>query len=137
MQKKLILILLAGLFSQLSFADTCPSVKDIQQKKIAGWKAYDSDEGTLLSAKRTKTFLHSAEQFVLAEWATDSQKNGAIHCYYRDKNGSDLEAYLAKGHFVPDNSKVWYQVSGALQCAAKNEMCQFKNIIQQAQLAKN
>jgi hypothetical protein len=116
---------------QLSMAHTCPDIHAIKHNQPSGWKAYDSDDGTPLSPRLNAQFKANATQFVLAEWT----KEGAIHCYYRDKNGSNLEAYLAKKHFLPENSQAyWYPVSGFMHCAASSEKCQFH--ASQQQLAK-
>ena len=135
---KRIIIFVGGLIAltTMAYADVCPTVKEIKSQKLAGWKAYDSDDGTPLSKKRTVAFIKSADQFILAEWSRRGRQGSAIHCFYRDVNGSDLEAYLTKNNLVPENNKAWYQVSGAMQCAAGNDMCQFTGIANQPQLAK-
>jgi hypothetical protein len=108
-------------------ADTCPTIQDIKSSSLTGWKAYDSDDGTLLSAKRTAQFKKSIEQFALAEWKTNANHQHAIRCYYRDQNGSGLEAYLAKNHFsLAENNPAWYSVSGSMNCAAGMNECHFQ-----------
>jgi hypothetical protein len=130
MLKSLLLLTLCTLVCQASFADSCPSVTAIKNNTLGGWKMYDSDDGAPLSAKRIALFQKNAEQFVLAEWA--QQKNGMIHCYYRDHNGANLEAYLAKDHLMPVKSHTyWYQVSGYMHCAANSEQCAFQQQVQQ------
>lgn len=116
--------LLLPLFcAQLGWAATCPRVSDIKANHASGWLAYDSDDGKLLSATRNKKLRASISDFALAEW---SQKRNTIHCYYRDKNGSDLDAYFAKSHFTPVKANhYWYTVSGYLECAAGAEQCIF------------
>lgn len=126
MSKKLIFFMIITLFWQLSLADTCPTVKEIKSNRLLGWQAYDSEEHSPLSAKREAAFKKEITAFALAEWATKDPRNSAIHCYYLDKNGSDLEAYLARDHFIPKNSKNWYQVSGFMQCAAGMKKCEFE-----------
>ncbi|GEM_PF-1437948 len=111
----------------ISAADMCPSVKDIQQNRLRGWVMYDTDDGTQLSKQRVAQFKKLATQFVLAEWVDENQQNGTMHCYYRDKEGSELSAYLAKDNFIPENGKsVWYQVSGSVHCAAGADQCVFQ-----------
>lgn len=138
MKKGLILAITLALLSQISYAETCPDVSDVKNNKLVGWKFYDSEESTPLSIKRETAFKKEVTAFALAEWASKDQKNSAMHCYYLDKNGSDLEAYLARDHFIPKNSKNWYQVSGFMQCAAGMKNCEFeKNPLQQStQLAR-
>lgn len=125
------LYLLASLFCLFSMnvlSETCPTAFDVKHKDLKDWKIYDSDNGILLSKAREKTFKQNADVFVLAEWRRHG-KDGAIHCYYRNKTGSVLEAYLAKDHFVPRNlAQVWYQVTGAMHCAAGMNRCQFNSI---------
>jgi hypothetical protein len=120
------------LLNQTSFADRCPSVDDIKNNHLNGWKAYDSDDGMLLSAARETQFKKIVEQFTLAEWKGTKKQPGSIHCYYSDKTGSSLEAYLAKDNFHPklDPKSFWYQVSGFMHCAAGMERCEFTHPFQ-------
>jgi hypothetical protein len=115
------------LISLCSFADTCPTVVDIKQASLNGWRAYDSDDDTPLSSKRFDQYKSYIVKFVLAEWVTKQAKQpGSIRCYYRDKEGSTLEAYLAKDNLLlQDKKQVWYQVSHAMHCAAGFEACTF------------
>ena len=136
MNRKIIFSLALLTFVQIARADTCPTVKEIKSHQATGWKAYDSDNGTPLSVKRAAAFVKAADQFILAEWSRRGKKGTSVHCFYRDINGSDLEAYLTKTNLVPENNKTWYQVSGAMQCAAGNDMCKFAGIQNQPQLAK-
>ena len=136
MKRMTILTLALITLSNIAYAEICPTVNEIKTQKLAGWKAYDSDDGTPLSKKRTQAFIKAADQFILAEWSKRGKQGTAIHCFYRDVNGSDLEAYLTKNNLIPENNKTWYQVSGAMQCAAGNDMCKFAGIANQPQLAK-
>lgn len=127
------------LLFQMTFADTCPSVKDIKGQSINGWKVYDSDDGTPLSSAREKEYKKTVEEFALAEWANQQNRKGTMHCYYRDATGSSLEAYLAKDDFIPQNHKnYWYKVSGFMHCAAGMDKCRFDHRVlnNQKQLAK-
>jgi hypothetical protein len=137
---KLITAVIALLFCHLAFADTCPSVKDLKAGTTHGFQAYDSDDDTLLAKERLAQFINNAEQFILAEWQDTKDHEGAVHCYYRDINGSQMDAYLKKSNLVPANPhKRWYEVSGSMHCAADMESCLFKEnktIGQQPQLAK-
>lgn len=137
MMYKAIALLFLLAQSTLVLADTCPSVTDIKHQKAAGWKAYDSDDSTRLSEKRAAKLRHAIEQFTLAEWSGDQNKS-SIHCYYRDKNGSELEAYFSKNNFLPkDTHHYWYQVSGSMQCAAGANYCEFQqNVLENPKLAK-
>ncbi len=135
---KIIVSIAAFFLFQATYAETCPSVKDIKSKHIAGWKAYDSDEGTPLSSARETEFKKIIEEFALAEWPSGKNKNNTIHCYYRDATGSSLEAYLAKDNVVPKNHQnYWYEVSGFMHCAAGMAQCEFdrSSLAQQKQLA--
>lgn len=137
--KKVILVASLAAWWQLSYADTCPSVSDIKNDTLVGWKAYDSDEGTPLSASRTTAFRNSVAAFVLAEWVDNKQKAASMHCYYRDNTGSSLEAYLAKDNFLPNQTnKFWYKVSGYWHCAAGMDKCIFeqKKSLSTTRLAK-
>ena len=132
MQKTLLFFLF--FLTSLSLAQTCPSVKDL--KKIpTGWKLMDADERKPLDARRTAYFQKNAREFALAEWEDKHNKNNAIHCYYRDRNGSNLEAFLTKNYFHPKNVSNWYHVSGAMQCAVGSEQCEFKSVTPLSQLA--
>lgn len=137
MLKKLLLALTFVLFCQTVFAESCPSVSAIQNNLIAGWKAYDSVDGASLSSNRLINFKKEVSEFALAEWAVDSKTNtGEIHCYYRDQNGSDLEAYLEKTNLLPMNAaNTWYDVSGFKHCAAGMEKCSFQSNKEEKQLA--
>jgi len=139
MLKELIAVSCLALVCQAGFSATCPSVKDIKNNALAGWKAYDSEDGMPLSAARETAFKKNIEEFTLAEWANDKNKNSTIHCYYRDKEGSHLEAYLAKDNFAPKvaANSFWYKVSGYMHCAADMAKCQFeKRFLPKTRLAK-
>lgn len=127
MYQKLICALCFALVCQFVFAETCPSVRDVRNNTLSrDWVAYDSEDGSKLPLKREQEFKRNAEEFVLAEWKDLKNKGGSIHCYYRNKSGSNLEAYIAKNNFIPENSKqVWYDVSDARHCVAGMERCQF------------
>ena len=138
MFKRFIAFAALSLATIIAFAEQCPSVDQIRTNHLAGWKTLDSEDNTALTTRRLSQFRLKAEQFVLAEWATqpDSKKTGMMRCYYRDKNGSTLEAYLVKSNFIPAEAGRWYEVSGAMQCAEGNEACQFKQLVTQTRLAK-
>lgn len=119
----------AMLLCQTSFAERCPSVHDIKKNNLHGWKVFDSDDGKPLTAARETQFKNIVEQFALAEWTNNKKQLGSIHCYYRDKTGSSLEAYLAKDNYHPrlGAKSFWYEVSGFMHCAASMEHCEFVN----------
>lgn len=133
------MLLSVGLFliSGFCWAQTCPSVASIKNDKIKGWVAYDM-YGKTLSTKENIRFKEHALEFALAE-VTQHANKLAVRCLYRDKSGSNLEAYLAKDNIVADNTKnYWYSVSGSTHCAAGVSLCQFNNIpLTQTQLAEN
>ncbi|MFZ2316155.1 MAG: hypothetical protein WAW86_10935 [Gammaproteobacteria bacterium] len=124
MYKKLIIAISLIMIHPLCFAETCPTILALKHSALSDWKVYDSDDGKLVSAHRATEFKRIAQQFALAEWS-----KGKIHCYYRDKEGSDLEAYLAKDHFALSNNKnYWYEVSGFMHCAAGMNECEFEQM---------
>jgi len=137
MDKIIVLIALVFFsFFQSSFADTCPSISDIQKQLFHGFKAYDTDDGKPLPPKRLAYFARHAEQFILAEWQDTQGHFGEIHCFYRDGEGSQMETYLMKTSFKPENSKNWYQVSGSMHCAAGMNACLFKKHLPRKRLAR-
>ncbi|OGT55292.1 MAG: hypothetical protein A3F43_03490 [Gammaproteobacteria bacterium RIFCSPHIGHO2_12_FULL_42_10] len=130
MQQKILSTLIALMFfslPQVSMADTCPSVDDIKHKTFSGhWKAYDSDTDKVLAPDRLADAIAAIDRFALVEWTDTKQHVGMIHCYYRDKHGSNLEAYFATEHFKPNNTnKAWYAVTGYMHCADGREQCLF------------
>lgn len=137
MDRKIFFALALTCITQFAFADTCPTVNAIKTQKLAGWHAYDSETGKPLPKNRANDFIKSVKQFTLAEWSNHGKKSHAfIRCFYRDAEGSDLEAYLTKEDLVPEHSKKWYRVSGAMQCAAGHSMCKFAQLKHSTQLAK-
>ncbi len=124
---KILWFLASLLLCQSLYADTCPSLKSLKAAPSITWKAFDSDDGKELSLKNTTLFINSIDQFSLAEWVQQGPNKGSVHCYYSDRNGSVIEAYLAKANFTPQNAKhYWYQVSGSLHCAAGMDDCLFE-----------
>lgn len=125
--KKIIISVLLLTLPLISIAETCPHILHVKQNKLLDWKAFDSDDSTPLSAQQFAQFRQQIETFALAEWKSGKNKLGEIRCYYRDKSGSALEAYISKPNYAPDNSyNRWYAVSGSLHCAADKEQCGFK-----------
>jgi hypothetical protein len=135
--KKLVFIALT-LIASHAYAENCPTVGMIKHDMLNKWKAFDSDDNKPLSSKRLAQFKNNVDQFTLAEWQSKDALHNSMHCYYRDKNGSQLEAYLTKDNLMPiDNKQLWYQVSGSMHCAAGMDKCMFqRNILQQPQLAR-
>lgn len=126
MNKKIAWLLTSLFVWQIAYADTCPSMKTIKSSPLLTWKAFDSDDQKPLTAAQTTTFINSIDQFSLAEWVKQGPQTGTIHCYYSDRNGSVLEAYLAKASYMPVNTKhFWYEVSGSMHCAAGMDNCLF------------
>ena len=126
MQKIILCLITALLLTQTLYAETCPSLKNLKSNLATTWKAYDSDDNKPLAPERSVQFINNIDQFSLAEWVQEGPRKGAIHCYYSDKNGSMLEAYLAKESYVPQNTKhFWYEVSGSMHCAAGTDACLF------------
>lgn len=125
------------LFCSYCCAQTCPSVNDIRDNKIAGWKAYDI-YGVKFTQEQTTQFRKHSLEFAVAEVIPYAHRGLAIRCLYRDKNGSNLLGYLAKDDIVADNSKnYWYEVSGSQHCAAGLHNCEFAtNPLPNKQFAK-
>lgn len=138
MHIRLFFTIISLLLWQTSFAETCPSVDHIKKHSLNSWKLYDTDDDKPVSSKRAAQFAKNVEQFALAEWADKGTRYGEVHCYYRDSNGSELEAYLAKDHFALQNTNdYWYKVSGFMHCAAGTDKCLFQpNELLKSQLAK-
>ena|SRR3990167_3900868 len=137
MRKIGILFLSLVFISQTSFAETCPNIDAIKKQVWNGFKAYDSDDDKPLSKKREALFIKEVKQFALAEWVQKKEGPSAVHCYYRNDAGSELETYLSKDNFVPKNiNKEWYQVSGFMHCAVGSDQCVFEENVSQEQLAK-
>lgn len=130
----LFLLLEMGLFCTFVYAEVCPPIKAIRSMQLNGWRAYDSDDHTMLGEARLSHFRKSVAEFALAEW---SNKKSVIHCFYRDPSGSNLNIYLAKKNFIPDNTTHhWYKVSHFKQCAVSSERCQFTRISERKYLAR-
>ena len=127
MHQKLIFTAVILFFCQIAMAGTCPSLTDIKHNRLHGWKAYDSVSHQPLANARIAMLKKYAAQFVLAEWPDSQRKTGAIRCYYRDKEGSDFQAYFSKSNLVPTDLKNdWYQVTGSTDCAANINKCSFQ-----------
>lgn len=138
MLKQALMTLILSLNCISTFATNCPSANDIKKNQLQGWKLYDTDDNKPLSIKRASAFKKNVNAFAMAEWTNESNHTGAVQCHYRDKDGSDMEAYLAKPHFnLGQNKQFWYEVNGHMQCAANADHCNFSSApIMQAQLNK-
>ena len=137
--RKLITIIIFYIISiSVGIAETCPTIQDIKNGNFHAWRLYDSDSHQPLNTKYVPQFKQYAQQFTLAEWHKDSKQRNIIRCYYRDFNGSEARAYLAKKDFHPEIVKnTWYSVSGSLHCAAGRNHCVFQNNQSSHQLARN
>jgi hypothetical protein len=125
MYKEILTICCCAVLSTAAFSDICPSVKAVKTGKATGWRAYDSDDDKPLSNIRTAKFRKAISRFSIAEWSESKHKN-SIHCYYSNNDGSTLEAYFARDHYLPNiKSRYWYKVTGLLQCAAGADKCDF------------
>lgn len=118
-----IMLLMALLAPLTCLADSCPSVAMIKQQTLTGWVMLDRDSNQPVKTLDHKRFIHDADKFALVEW-----KNQHIRCFYHDKAGSVLEAYILKPHakFAPMQKNFWYQSTGYLACAASLDKCAFK-----------
>lgn len=112
------------LFFSSSYAQTCPSIDDLHHQNLHGWRAFDIDNGTLLSTERLLTYTQQAQEFALAEWM-DEAPEGPAHCYYYDtqKDSSYLGAFLASQDVIPDNWKGPQR--NVMQCYSGINECRF------------
>lgn len=134
MNKQLITGFIFVFCTTLCHAEICPSVADIKKEILHDWKIYDSNDDKLLSVERVSSFKAQIKQFALAEWPDQDNKNETIHCYYLNKDGSTMDAYLAKNNLRPEISqKYWYKVTGSMQCAAGMDKCIFQRSLQTPQ----
>jgi beta-xylosidase len=125
--KKLIISCCLSLITTLCYANTCPSVQSLKSPSLTQWHIYDSDDNTPLTANRLVDFKKNVSQFILAEWVNNNH-GGTIHCYYRDKDGSDLNAYVTNQQLASISSNHWwYKVTGATDCTASANKCRFSN----------
>lgn len=118
------------LFTQLVYADTCPTITDIKNSHFNGWQAFNSNSGEPLGHFALKEFQESIEKahFVLAEWMPDAPE-GPAHCYYADGAGpqSYLDGYLVKVTAAPDTTSGKWQKGSldVLTCSASPSACRF------------
>jgi hypothetical protein len=132
--KKIIAALGLTIILSPAFAETCPTIHDIKNQAINGWSFVDAERDVPLSAERITEFKERVTHFGLAESINVNGKP-MMHCYYLDKGGSNLEAFLSKENEAPINKKkFWYQVTGATHCAASLNECTFNPT---SQLAEN
>jgi hypothetical protein len=134
---RILLTVLLFSFSLIVAAETCPSAQSIKNHSARNWRAFDSDTGKPLEQARENLFRNEITQFALAEWS--GRNNSNIHCYYKNEDGSHLEAYFARtGTSIARPSKYWYEVTGMMRCAAGTEKCKFSTLPgDQHQLAQN
>lgn len=127
MLKKLILTSL--LFaSQISLAETCPTITDIKSNYLHGWQALNIDSASPISATTFEIFKNNIQNFALAEWMKGAPE-GEAHCYYHgaQQDGEYLGVFLAKANLESDNtSSSWQRLNNLVsQCHANVEACQF------------
>ncbi|OGT36881.1 MAG: hypothetical protein A3F11_08865 [Gammaproteobacteria bacterium RIFCSPHIGHO2_12_FULL_37_14] len=138
MRKLIAIFIFFIIHIQSIYAETCPSISDIKKGKLHTWQLHDSESHQLLSAKHLEQFKKYAQQFTLAEWHKNNNQQNSLRCYYRDWNGSEARAYLAKNNFRPHLAKnSWYSVSGSMHCAAGLKNCTFQHTKPSPQLARN
>lgn len=111
--------------STLTYAQTCPSVADIQSEHLNGWRALSIDSASPASESQLQQFKSQVAQFKLAEWMKDAPE-GASHCYYSQTDHKNfLQLYLAKDHLSP-NSAAWvHKTVDNYQCSVNAEACSF------------
>ena len=137
MINKLFAVIICTLGLSSAFANTCPTINDIKHQTLSGWTFMDGERDVPLSNERMAEFKERVTHFGLAESINVNGKP-VIHCYYLDKGGSNLEAYLSRENQKPiDKTKFWYKVTGATHCAASLNECTFSSGNPVSQLAKN
>ena len=133
-----LIVFLSILIYTNAIADNCPSIEAIKNNRAKNWVAHDSENNKTLSTLRETKLRNDIQQFAIAEWAKTNNKN-SIHCYYKNNDGSTMEAYFSKENTaIIKPSKYWYQVSGMMHCAAGSKNCEFQTLSgNQHQLAQN
>jgi hypothetical protein len=117
-------------FSTLSFAETCPTPKEIKNNYFHGWQALNSNSGSPLTPVEMTQFTIAVQQFSLAEWMQGAPE-GESHCYYTGADTQDksyLNVFLAKSFLTPDyTSNTWQKISEDIaQCHGDIDFCLFK-----------
>ncbi len=125
MLKKLSIALLCLTSFQVYATTTCPSVAELKNHQLNGWVAYNSDSGEELPLSQIKIFEKETSQFLMAEWA-EGAPEGTSHCYYSDKRGEYMNAFLAQHDHYPNlQTGNWRNESGFLRCHADTKQCTF------------
>lgn len=125
MFKKIIISIFMFCYTNIVFAETCPSLAEIKNSYFHDWVAFDSDNGMPLSKQQVYTFIKKVRQFSMAEYA-EGAPEGADHCYYGDNNNQFMFAFLAKEDLKP-NTKTgnWKYQGGFLRCYGDVDECLF------------
>lgn len=125
MIKHIMMMLCAFIFTQVVYADTCPTINDLKNNQFHMWNAFHSDSGTALSDAELLKFIRIVSLFKFAELAKGSPE-GSSHCYYNDVNGNYTFAYLAKKHLTVDvHSIYWQSENDIFRCYADTSSCVF------------
>jgi len=125
MKKKYLYIPLSLFISCAVFAETCPTIPDIQTNNLNGWAAYTNDNGEPLNAQQLATFEKNVGGFYSIRWL-DGAPEGESHCYYVNTQGYWTHAFLSKPGLVPDySSPNWKYVDNEPRCHASIEACPF------------
>jgi hypothetical protein len=112
-----------------SFAETCPTISDIQTNYFNGWQTLNINTGEPVSTTTLENFKHNIHDFALAEWMQNAPE-GAAHCYYQglDKHNTNyLGVFLAKTNLRVDTaSPNWQKITREIaQCRAGLQTCAF------------
>lgn len=104
-------------FISASYAtELCPSIADIKNNQLHGWRAYYNDSGESVSNGALHKFEQTVGIFAGARWLRYAQE-GASHCYYNDNNNQETIAYLAIHGLKPDLlSTGWKDLSYEFAC---------------------
>jgi hypothetical protein len=115
--------------TQLTFAETCPSIADIQTDNLQGWHVININNGLPATPHAIDYFKKNIQYFALAEWMKDAPE-GEAHCYYYNQQKTDyLNVLLAKPALRPNLSTTAWQklTANVLQCHADLSACSFQS----------
>lgn len=115
------------LFVQLSFAETCPSVKDLKSNRLKGWTAVNLNSSKPLNEFELQQFEINVTRFALAAWSTEAPI-GSSMCYYYGSSSDpcELNALLSKETGPPDiTSPFWKKQDDIMRCIADVKHCRF------------
>ena len=124
MFKKIMLTFIFLTLTTATLAETCPSISQLKENNFHGWEPYNSDSGEPLFPQQLTDFKKDVRQFLMAEWA-EGAPEGESHCYYGDKNGNYMDAFLARHGFHDAPSANWHNDGGFMRCKGEAGNCVF------------